>query len=211
MHDAYLRQSPLAHLHLEACARSDETVTNATVVISERPHRCQIGIRGDAADPVFAEAVTKVLKVDLPVEPCTVTGDPEALHVLWLGPDEWLVVGRPDQQDKLVPSLTKALAHVHAAVWDVSDSRTTIHLTGSEARPLLCKGCAIDLHPREFGPGTCVSTHLAKAHVILHQTAYDEDTDTPAYDIYVHRSFAEYLWSWLMDAGREYGVKVVHE
>jgi len=211
MHDAYLRQSPLAHLHLEARAGEDERIGGATVVISERPHRCQIGLRGDAADPVFAEAVTKVLKVDLPVEPCTTSGDPGSLHALWLGPDEWLVVGRPDQQDKLLPALTKALAHVHAAVWDVSDSRTTIHLTGSNARPLLSKGCAIDLHPREFGPGACVSTHLAKAHVILHQTAYDEDTDTPAYDIYVHRSFAEYLWAWLQGGGREFVLKVVHE
>jgi len=211
MHDACLRQSPLAHLHLEARARSDETIGNATVVISERSHRCQIGIRGDAADPVFAEAVAKVLKVDLPVEPCAASGDPNSLHVLWLGPDEWLVVGHPDQQDKLLPALSKALGHVHAAVWDVSDSRTTIHLTGSVARPALSKGCAIDLHPRVFGPGHCVSTHLAKAHVILHQTAYDEETGTPAYDIYVHRSFAEYLWSWLQDAGREFVVKVVHE
>jgi len=211
MHDAYLRQSPLAHLHLEARARDKETIGDATVAISERPHRCQIGIRGDAADPVFAEAVTKVLKVDLPVEPCTANGDPDSLHVLWLGPDEWLVVGQPDQQDKLLPALTRALTHLHAAVWDVSDSRTMIHIAGADARRLLSKGCAIDLHPREFGPGSCVSTHLSKAHVIPHQTAYEADIDSPAYEIYVHRSFAEYLWAWLRDAGREYAVRVVHE
>jgi sarcosine oxidase gamma subunit len=30
----------------------------------------------------------------------------------------------------------------------------------------------------------------------------------PTFDIYVARSFAEYLWAWLEDAGGEYGVAV---
>jgi sarcosine oxidase subunit gamma len=32
--------------------------------------------------------------------------------------------------------------------------------------------------------------------------------DTPAYDLYVHRSFADYLWRWLEDAAKEYGVAI---
>jgi sarcosine oxidase gamma subunit len=33
-------------------------------------------------------------------------------------------------------------------------------------------------------------------------------TQAPDYDLYVQRSFAEYLWAWLEDAGTEYGVRV---
>ena len=30
----------------------------------------------------------------------------------------------------------------------------------------------------------------------------------PTFDVYVARSFAHYLFAWLEDAGREYGVQV---
>ena len=45
---------------------------------------------------------------------------------------------------------------------------------------------------------------LAKATGLIHQTS-----DAPAYDLYVPRSFAEYLWRWLEDAAAEYGVTVL--
>ena len=44
---------------------------------------------------------------------------------------------------------------------------------------------------------------FARCHVLLHQT-----DDAPAYDLYVQRSFARYLWSWLEDAAAEFGVSV---
>jgi sarcosine oxidase subunit gamma len=40
--------------------------------------------------------------------------------------------------------------------------------------------------------------------VLIHQV-----DDAPAYDVYVLRSFAEYLWLWLEDAAKEYGMAVV--
>ena len=49
---------------------------------------------------------------------------------------------------------------------------------------------------------TDIEDTIARADVILHQTGAD------AYDIHVRRSFAEYLWTWLEDAGLEYGVAV---
>jgi sarcosine oxidase subunit gamma len=68
----------------------------------------------------------------------------------------------------------------------------------------MMKGCSLDLHPREFGPGRCAQSTLAKAQIILHQL-----DDGPTYDLYVARSFAEYLWAWLEDASLEYGMAVV--
>ncbi|SNS70102.1 sarcosine oxidase subunit gamma [Asanoa hainanensis] len=81
---------------------------------------------------------------------------------------------------------------------DVSASRTVLELSGPQARDVLAHGCALDLHPRVFGPGSCARTNLAKAQVILHQTA-------PAtYRVFVGASFADYLARWLLDAAVEY-------
>ena len=68
---------------------------------------------------------------------------------------------------------------------------------------MIAKGCTIDLHPSVFRPGRVVRTLLAKTGIILHQV-----DETPTYEITVHRSFADYAWRWLEDAGLEYGVAI---
>jgi sarcosine oxidase subunit gamma len=67
-------------------------------------------------------------------------------------------------------------------------------------------GCPLDLHERVFRTGQCAQSHLARTSIIVHQVA-----DGPDYDLYVERSQAEYLWSWLEQAGAPYGVAVVAE
>ncbi len=200
MADPFQWQSPLAHLGLAARSNREGDPGDAGVHLSERPARTQVNLRGDSADDAFNEAVTMVLGVGLPARPNT-TAAGEGVTVLWLGPDEWLVVAAPDV-DRLA-ALETALAGHGAAVTEVSESRAVIGLTGANAREVLMKGCALDLHPRAFRAGRCAQTLLARAGVILHQTGNE-----PAYDIYVARSFADYLWTWLEDAAGEYGVRV---
>ena len=53
------------------------------------------------------------------------------------------------------------------AVVDVSANRTALSIAGPGARELLEHGCAIDLHPRVFGPGRAAQTNLARANVIV--------------------------------------------
>ena len=79
-------------------------------------------------------------------------------------------------------------------------------LAGPRARDLLRKGTPIDLHPRVFGPGQCVQTAMVAANVILRQL-----DDAPSYELHVLNSFADYLWTWLEKASREYGVAVAAE
>jgi sarcosine oxidase subunit gamma len=200
MPENYLRQSPLAHLHL--IARADAPAATAGVRLSEKAFAKQFVLRGDAEDAGFLSAVTEALAVGLPLAPNTVADlSHGALRVLWLGPDEWLVVAE-DSID-LGGKLETIVADRHAAASDVSESRTILKLAGSRARDVLAKGWALDLHRRVFAPGQCAQSALAKVHIILHQT-----DEAPEYEIYVHRSYAEYLWAWLEDAGAEYGVAV---
>jgi len=209
MVDAYLRQSPLAHLHLDARVAGDAGTDDAGIILAEKAHLGQFVLRGDAGNKAFRDAVKKALKIDVPRTPNTVNGTAKSTRVIWQGPDEWLVVTNPIAGAKTGKALVSALKNLHTAVTDVSESRTVIHLAGVEARNVVMKGCSIDIHPRVFGPGQCAETTLALAHVLIHQTSLNKTTGHPAYDIYVHRSFAEYLWNWLEYAGREYGVQVV--
>ena len=193
----------LDHRHLDA--RAVEDPGDAGVVLCERRFRSKVNVRGRPTKR-FLDAAAKALGFALPKTRNT-TAEASDLAALWLGPDEWLVVGPPDREGAIADDLRAALARQHCAVTDVTEGRAVIGLSGAHARDVLMKGCPLDVHPRAFKPGDCAQSMLAKATIILHQTA--EAEDGPAYDIYVERSFADYLWSWLEDAAEEYGLAVV--
>ncbi|HEX9584259.1 MAG TPA: sarcosine oxidase subunit gamma family protein [Gammaproteobacteria bacterium] len=204
MAERYQRQSALAHLHLEARAAS--APASAGVVLSERAYRGQIALRGKAANRKFKAAAKAVLGVPLPTRPNTASEVKKGCCLLWLGPDEWLAAVPGGREGQVIADLYAALPEVHFAAVDASSSRTVIRLSGDRARDVLMKGCSLDLHPAVFAAGQCAQSSLARCHVLLHQTG-----DTPDYDVYVHRSFADYLWRWLEDAAAEYGVRVAGE
>ncbi len=210
MLEASLRQIALAHLGLDG--RAEASRGAAGVALAERPHRGMVNLRLDPSDATAMNAFADAFGFALPVEPNTSAGDGEA-SALWLGPDEWWLVV-PGPGPALADKLRSALAEGFAAVTEVGESRTCIRIAGPKARALLQKGCPLDLHPRAFGVGQCAQTILAKATVAIHlvaaEIAADESVaEGPAFEVYVLRSFAEYLWAWLEDAGREYGIQVV--
>lgn len=120
----------------------------------------------------------------------------------WLGPDEFLVITEWDQVAATADRLAGALAGHHAGVTEVSDQLAVIRLSGPRARWVLAKGCALDLHPGVFGPGDCAQTLFERAGITLLQR-----DAAPTYHLLVRRSFAAYLWAWLLDAGQEVGVR----
>lgn len=190
------RRSPLAGAadRLAATTRS----SGGTIRLAELPFLAQVNLRLDPKGAA-ADAVGLALGVSLPVEPNTVVRSGE-LTVLWLGPDEWLVVGPPDTQRDVEQRIRAAAGDEHVAVTDVSAQRTTLLVSGARARDLLAHGCALDLHPRAFGSGRCAQTMLARAQVVL--VARDEPG--AGFWVLVRSSFAGYLTDWLLDAAAEY-------
>lgn len=205
MIETYLRQSALDHLGL--AGHSTAAPTEAGVQLSEKPLPVAVNLRGDSGDAAFVEAVREALGLALPTLPNTATTG-EGLALLWLGPDEWLAMQHDAAafaEAQLATKLRKALDGLHAAVTEMGESLCCLSLAGAQARAVLAKGCPLDLHPRAFGgSGHCAQSLLAKAAVTLLQVS-----DAPAFELYVRRSFADYLWRWLEDAAREYGVAVV--
>ena len=204
MPEAHLYQGALAHLGLYA--RSQPVRGEAGVAMAEQPYRAQLALRGEGGDAAFFDRAREALGFSLPTQPNRASGN-DATTALWLGPSEWLLVTRVDG-DSLVAALERALAGVHHGLTDVSESRVVIALSGPRARDLLAKATSLDLHPRNFQPGNCAQSTLARTSMLLHQLGEDK-ADGAAYEIYVHRSFAEYAWRWLEAAATEYGCAVI--
>jgi sarcosine oxidase subunit gamma len=193
MADSTHRHSPLAALADRFAAASD---VPARIRLREVPFLTLLTLRVTPGTPAAA-AAARALGAPLPLAPNT-TSAGESVEVLWMGPDEWLVVAPPGAEHHL-EVVERALAGEHGTVVDVAAQRTGIELAGARSRDVLLKGCALDLHPRAFGVGRCAQTLLARAQVVLHAR-----TDEPAYRLFVRASFAEYVAEWLLDAAGEY-------
>ncbi|KAB1148264.1 sarcosine oxidase subunit gamma [Streptomyces luteolifulvus] len=189
-------RSPLSQAagRLAAATRA----SGGAVRLAELRFLAQLNVRLDAKGAA-ADAVGLALDLQLPLEPNTVVHGGE-LTALWLGPDEWLLVGRPGTQRELESRIREAAGNEPVSVTDVSAQRTTLLVTGSRARDLLAHGCALDLHPRAFGAGRCAQTTLARTQVVL--VARDEPR--AGFWVLVRSSFAGYLTDWLLDAATEY-------
>jgi sarcosine oxidase subunit gamma len=133
------------------------------------------------ADPALAPR----LPFPLPLDPNTWTAD-GGRESLWLGPDEWLVVGPPGSARAVAAERGRALEGEHHAVVDTSANRTAVELAGGGRFDLLTQGCGLDLHPRAWRPGSCAQTLLFRVPVLLQER--DQATR-----LFVRASFAAHL------------------
>lgn len=152
-----------------------------------------MALRGNAAEPRFLAACEAVLGVRPPMAANTVSST-GACSILWLGPDEWLIVDAPGREAELVSRLRSSLAAIHSAVVDVSASRTVLELSGSHAVEVLAKAATLDFHPRAFPVGACAQTNIARTQGLIHRIGEHD------FRIFVRASFARYLSQWFSDA-----------
>jgi len=115
-----------------------------------------------------------------PVEPNT-TAPARGREVLWLGPDEWLVLGGTESD----------YPDADAAV-DVSANRVGFALAGEDAADVLAQTCALDLDA--IPDGCCAQTLVAGVQAILVRDGKE------TWRILVRPSFAAYVRAWLEDA-----------
>jgi sarcosine oxidase subunit gamma len=135
-----------------------------------------------------------IAQVDLRVDEALLPFDPPSPNtattwrdrdVLWLGPDEWLIVGDAGSEGAIVNELADVLVDQHRSVVDVGANRIAIDLT--DGLELLASACGLDLDPGRWTSGTCAQTLFGRAQVILHQR--DERTTR----VFVRPSFAGYV------------------
>lgn len=109
----------------------------------------------------------------LPAKPCR-AAEVEGFAALWLGPDEFLLLGR-------------AVTACEFVVVDVTHRSLSFRLAGPDAAVLLAGAVALDLAPAAFPVGMCTRTMFEKAEIVLWRRGQD------TWHIEVARSFAPYL------------------
>ncbi len=158
------------------------------VVVTEQPIYAILNLRGDAeVRAVFSEA----LEINLPTEVSVVASKGD-VHVLTIGPDEWLVSALGAEEEKIEKKLKTAVKGMFAGVTVVSDMHKVYRISGPEARDVLAQGTSLDLHSRAFIPGQCARTAFAKTTgAVIHQI-----DEVPTYDVYIESSFVGYMQLW---------------
>ncbi len=189
-----LRRSALADYAERFAALS--AASGGELSIRDLPFVTQVNLRADPKDAGLMQRLAEALGFALPVVPNTVASRDDG-RALWLGPDEWLVVGPDGQQQALEQTLRNGLDGAFGSILDVSANRTLLQIRGSKAHEALAHGVPIDLDPRSFGPGSCAQTLLGKVQVII------ERRDGIAFYVYARTSFATYVADWLLDAAAE--------
>lgn len=195
MPSAPFRRSPLSHRHrIEAPADA--------LRIAERPHLGKFVLRIDPSPG--RDLLVGAVGISLPTQALT-SGTAGDVSLLWLGPDEWLLVTPDEAADGIAAEVQRALAGVHHQFTAVSDYYTTIEIAGPRGREALMKLTTLDLHPKAFPPGMVAGSMFAKAHGILWLVEAGADGDG-LFRLFVRWSMADYLWCTLADAGREWGI-----
>ena len=193
---------------------------NGCVILSEIAYMPKILLRGRIEDQAFYTKMKTVLGHDLPkqvkqsLEIVATENNPidcAPISIITLSFDEWLILCRhseraQSQHSQLLTTLHTQLAGQFFQACDVSDGRVLLHLQGSAARHLLEKGCALDLHDRFFPNGATATSLLAGMDVLIYRRDQNQEgVNYLGYEILIARSFAQHLWDWLVEAGREYG------
>jgi len=186
-------QSPLHAFDLPAQAASP--VAQNRVLMSELPHLGYIVLRGKADDAAFMQGVAGVLGQALPTQPMAILST-SAGAVLWVSPDEWLLVCKRSNRYALLAALTSALQEVFAQVVDNSGGLTAMRIAGPDHMLLL----------RQLGPynyeslavGRCASTVVSKTGLTVART------DEAGVVVVFRRSFADYTWRLLERTAHAY-------
>jgi sarcosine oxidase subunit gamma len=171
------------------------------VAITEVPLQGMITLRGDLSSKEVIAAATAVADVAFPdIRQAHCSG---ASGIIWMSPDELLVLCPYDAVAASLDKIQTALGAVHALAVNVSDARASFRVSGAHARDVMAKLCPVDLSPSAFATGTVRRTRMAQVPAAFWMS------DKETFQIICFRSQAQYVFDLLKVAaqpGSEVGV-----
>ena len=182
-------------LNYNSTIKENKTYADLTIKVVEPIMK--INIRGKKKE--FFTSVGKILNIILPREANTSSTNDKHTSI-WLSPDEWMIhtndlVENNNNSYELEELLYSNISKNNlGSVSDVTDQFVIINLEGKKIFELLSSGCPLNFNEFKKKKGSAAQTILNHIDIIIH------NKNSNNVNLFVRRSFCEYLWSWLNDA-----------
>lgn len=115
-------------------------------------------------------------------------------------PDEWILLGQETDIGGLVDGLDRS---GHVSVIEGTHSRAMFRLTGADAASVLEKLCSLDWNDHMTPDGAAVSASVAR---VTCDIVRNDLEGSPSYLISCDRSYGQYLFEVILDAGQEFSI-----
>lgn len=162
---------------------------DGAVKVTEGGLRGMVTLRGDLGSEEMAKAVKAAVGLGVPGVRQHRAGKQGG--VVWMSPDELLILCDYDRADEVVARCARAFGDAHHLAVNVSDARAVFVVSGEGAREVIAKGAPVDLAPDAFGPGEVRRSRIGQVAAAFWMT----DADT--FEIVCFRSVAAYMFDWL--------------
>lgn len=167
--------------------------SEGTIAVVDRGATGMVTLRGDL--DAIAGAVRQATGLDVPGTWQASFGE-DGGAVVWMAPDELLIVTDYDAVDGIAQTLGEAFTGTHHLALNVSDARVVLRLEGTRVAEVLAKGAPVDLSESAFPVGSARRTHLGGIAVGF----WRRDAET--WEIVAFRSFGQHLYDWLVEQSR---------
>ncbi len=124
-------------------------------------------------------------------------------------PDEWMLIG---PADAVATRVSEIPTDGHVSLVDWTHGRAMFRLTGDVASSAMEKVCSLDWSDAMMPNGAVTSASVAKVTCDIARndvSGPDGGERAPSYVILCDRSFGQYLFDALLDAGEEFGISAV--
>ena len=178
-----------------ASALSDAK-SSGVVSVAEAGLVGMLTLRGSLEDAAFQAAVKTALGTGIPAPRQFLSEGARSL--LWMSPDELLVVCGHGEAETLAEALSEALGEQHHLVVNVSDARAVFTLTGDDGamRDTLAKLTPADLRPASLPVEEVRRTRLAQVPAAIWIESEGQAK------VVCFRSVAAYVFGLLKQASR---------
>ena len=203
MSDVIVARSPLDDF-IESDLRANKE-QEPGLIIKERRNTLQLQlIARNNMSTRLSNLVTQFLGLEHVLSPMEGARQ-KGLFVCATGPWEyWVFANKPDIVDELME--LQNMVEETASIFDQSEGRFVITLTGQIALNVLAKGSALDMQATGFPTQGATHTVIDHIPVLL---VWQQN---PArYDVCMPRSFTRSFMTWLCEASTEYGYKIERE
>jgi heterotetrameric sarcosine oxidase gamma subunit len=125
-----------------------------------------------------------------------------------LTPDEFLILTPPGREKVLATSLETEITSYNAFVSLIDQTSGLVGLlvSGPNSTGVMRKLCALDFNPMDFPNLHVAQSSFAKVRATIIR---NDRENSPTFELYADRSYADYLWMAVLDAGMEFEIQPV--